>query len=216
VAASDADNDPLSYAWTSTCTGSFSASTATSPTFTLAAGQSGACTLSVVVSDGRGGSTSGALTLPIGQPAVLAPPVIVDFVQSMTSAFSGQTVNLLVDATDPQGSALTFQWSANGGTLAGQQDAATSSSVVWTAPDTCTGGWQIKVTVTDAQSLVTTQVFTVNCASACSQLPGHQQQHLRSDRGRGRLAGSREQVGKLGHRDGQRHYRQQLCHRLEQ
>jgi hypothetical protein len=164
VAASDADNDPLSYAWTSTCTGSFSASTATSPTFTLAAGQSGACTLSVVVSDGRGGSTSGALTLPIGQPAVLAPPVIVDFVQSMTSAFSGQTVNLLVDAADPQGSALTFQWSANGGTLAGQQDAATSSSVVWAAPDTCTGGWQITVTVSDAQSLVTTQVFTVGCA----------------------------------------------------
>jgi hypothetical protein len=164
VAASDADNDPLSYVWTSSCVGSFSAGTVVSPTFTLAAGQSGACTLSVVVSDGRGGTTTGALTLPIGQPAVLAPPVIVDFVQSTGSAFSGQTVNLLVDATDPQGSVLSFQWSATGGTLSGQQEAATSSNVVWTAPDTCTGGWQVTVTITDTQSLVTTQVFTVNCA----------------------------------------------------
>jgi len=164
VAASDADNDPLSYAWTSTCVGSFTADNTASPTFALAAGQSGACTLSVVVSDDRGGSTTGALTLSIGQPAVLAPPVIVDFVQSSTSAFSGQTVNLQVKATDPQISALTFQWSANGGILSGQEDTATLSSVVWTAPDTCTGGWQVKVTITDTQSLVTTQVFTVNCA----------------------------------------------------
>lgn len=164
VTASDADNDPLGYAWTSTCAGSFSAGATASPTFTLTPGQSGACTLNVAVSDGRGGSTTGELTLPIGQPVVNQAPVIVDFVQSAVSATSGQTVNLLVDATDPQGTTLTFQWSTNGGTLSGQQSTATSSSVVWTAPDTCTGGWQITVSVTDAQSLVTTQVIAVNCA----------------------------------------------------
>jgi hypothetical protein len=164
VTASDADNDPLAYAWTSTCTGAFSATNVAGPTFTVAAGQTGACTLTVAVSDGRGGSTTGDITLPIGQPTVNQAPVIVDYVQSTTTANSGQTINLLVDASDPEGTALTFQWSANGGTFSGESDSATSSSVAWIAPDTATGDWQATVNVTDAQGATTAQVFTISPA----------------------------------------------------
>ena len=162
VTASDADKDPLTYAWSTSCAGIFSASGAASPSFVLASGQTGVCTLTVVVSDGRGGSTTGELTLPIGKPAFNQAPVIADFVQSASTAISGQTISFLVDATDPEGGALAFQWSSDGGSFSGEQDSSTSSSVVWTAPDTATGDWHATVTVTDPQGAVTTQTFTIS------------------------------------------------------
>ena len=162
VTAADADNDPLSYVWTSPCAGAFNATNVANPTFVLASGQTGVCTITVTVGDGRGGSTVGDITLPIGGPAVNQAPVIVDYVQSATTAISGQAINLLVDATDPEGTALTFQWATDGGTFSGEQDSATSSRVVWTAPATASGDWQAAVTVTDVHGAATTQVFTIS------------------------------------------------------
>ena len=70
VTAFDADNDPLSIAWSCTCAGNFSAITVASPTFSLAVGVSGVCTFTVTVNDGRGGSTMGDITVPVGAPVV--------------------------------------------------------------------------------------------------------------------------------------------------
>jgi hypothetical protein len=168
VTANDSDGDSLSYLWTTngTCTaGSFTNPASATPTFTLpASATDGHCEFDVAVSDGRGGSANGTLFLPVGAPPSIIAPAIVDAAQSASVVDPSATVLFQVEAMDPQGSALIFQWSARSGSLSGQQDTATSSSVVWTAPDTCTGGWQVTVTVTDAQSAVTTQVFTVDCA----------------------------------------------------
>jgi hypothetical protein len=73
LTASDADSDPLTYAWSSTCNGNFNSTTVASPTFVLADGQTGVCTLTVAVSDGRGGSATGDITLPVGAPAIQSP-----------------------------------------------------------------------------------------------------------------------------------------------
>ena len=67
ITDADADGDTLSYAWTSDCTGSFSAPTASSTTFTLSSlPQSGTCTFVSAVTDGRGGSNSGTVVLQAG------------------------------------------------------------------------------------------------------------------------------------------------------
>ena len=56
-----------------------------------------------------------------------------------------------VEASDPQGSALTFAWStsAPAGSLTGQTDTATTSQVTLTAP-AAAGSFDVFVTVTDA------------------------------------------------------------------
>jgi hypothetical protein len=78
VTASDADGDTLYYGWASTCAGAFSPSVAVrSPTFTLdAAATETSCTFTATVIDGRGGSTTGSLTMHVGSrtaPTYTAP-----------------------------------------------------------------------------------------------------------------------------------------------
>jgi hypothetical protein len=76
LAASDADADALSFTWTAGCEGSFTDAHAPQPSFTLTAlAAGGGCTLTVAVSDGRGGSTQGSITVETGPPIV---PVVGD------------------------------------------------------------------------------------------------------------------------------------------
>jgi autotransporter-associated beta strand protein len=161
ASASDTDGDPLTYAWTSTCTGTFSNASA-SPSFLLS-GQPGtsSCTMTVTVSDGRGGSTSGDVTMPVGTPTVNQAPIIVSTVQSASLVDPNATVNLFVQAADPEGAALTFTWSDQTGTLSGQANTSSTSQVVWTAPASTSGDWRITVLVGDGSGGSTPYVFSI-------------------------------------------------------
>lgn len=73
LTASDPDLDPLIFIWSDgggDCTGAFDDATLEDPTWTAPAAlpASGQCTLTVVVTDGRGGSGAGSLTLHLGMP----------------------------------------------------------------------------------------------------------------------------------------------------
>jgi 5'-nucleotidase len=161
ASAVDGDGDALAFAWTSSCAGTFSNTTA-SPSFMLSS-QPGAsaCTLTVTVNDGRGGSTTGDVTVPVGTPTINQAPVIVSTLQSATMVDPASAVTLSVEAADPEGATLTFAWSSTVGGLAGQIDTASSSQVVWTAPATANGDWNITVTVSDGASS-TSYVFSPN------------------------------------------------------
>lgn len=88
---SDVDGDLVTFgAWTSDCAGTFSApetgagatagTSSSAVAFTPAAGQTGYCTLSVTVSDGRGGSGSGSLRFALAEVATgpdLSPRTLV-------------------------------------------------------------------------------------------------------------------------------------------
>jgi formylglycine-generating enzyme required for sulfatase activity len=165
VVAADPDNDPLTYVWTSSCAGVFSSPGAANTTF-APAGVAGvqSCTFSVVVNDGRGGSASGTLTVPVGQPPVYEAPEIVTTVQSSGTVGLGGTVVFDITAADPQGSALAFRWTADAGSFSGQVDSLTTSHVTWTTPGEGTGGWHVSVIVSDAQAATTTQVFSIGLA----------------------------------------------------
>ncbi len=149
VTASDADGDVLSYAWSSTCVGgSFADPTSAATSFTLALGSSDtSCDLIVKVSDGRGGLTSGQATLPVGAPAVIEAPRITGSAQSTAVASAGESVNLSVDAVDPQGGALSFRWIAGVGTISNQADSAKASQILWTAPTSVVASFVVSVVV---------------------------------------------------------------------
>ena len=169
VSASDADGDALRYAWSASCAGAFSDTTAARPTFTLATAPSGhACTLTVIVSDGRGGQDAGALTIQAGPsaPVIIAPQVDAAS-QSQATAGGSEALAFRITAHDPQGQALTFTWAANTGTFSGQSDTAGASSVTWTSA-ACGAlvSPVITATVTNALGASTKRTFTVS--STCS------------------------------------------------
>lgn len=167
VTASDADGDALSYAWTSSCTSAvFSSATAATTSVSLPTGATDtSCDLTVTVSDGKGGVTTGDTTLPVGKPVAIQAPSITDSVQSVSVVDVNGNVNFSVDATDPQGSALTFAWVAAAGTLANQINSAGSSSVVWTAPATPSATFTVSVIVTNAAGGSVQYDFTVKTAA---------------------------------------------------
>jgi hypothetical protein len=165
VAASDPDGDALGYHWSDGgCGGSFDSVAAQSPRWTAPATApgSGACSLVVSVTDGRGGTNTGTIVEQVG-PAeqVGLPPVVTATSQSAATVDPGDGAAFYLAATDPAGGSLTFSWSASAGTLGVPTTQAGSSEVVWTAP--ASGGtFRLTATVSDAAGLTTAQAFDVN------------------------------------------------------
>ncbi|WP_233585936.1 PKD domain-containing protein, partial [Corallococcus sp. CA054B] len=164
VAAVDADNDVLSYSWADDCGGSFSADTQQRPTWTApaTAPASAVCKVTVSLNDGRGGSTTGQLGINVGLPQIpTRPPVIDELFQSTDTVAVNGTVKLVVSAYDPEGAALTFTWSASGGTLGTPVTSASRSEVNWTAPSLGVSSL-ITLVIQDASGQKTTQTFSIN------------------------------------------------------
>lgn len=72
------------------------------------------------------------------------PPVLDEVVALRSSLFPSDTTTIKVAAHDPEGGALSFAWSAAGGTLS----STTGSRVRWTAPAVA-GDYKISVKVRD-------------------------------------------------------------------
>ncbi len=66
-------------------------------------------------------------------------PEIVQSSQSAAATSARGTITLSITAADPQGSPLRFSWETNTGSLGSAQSTATTSEVVWTAPESRCG-----------------------------------------------------------------------------
>ncbi|WNG43111.1 kelch-like protein [Archangium minus] len=173
VSATDVDGDTLSYQWSATCAGSFTGASAASATFTPSALPTAACNncqLSVTVKDGRGGQNTGSVALCVAKDSRRAPPMVTRSYQSSLTASASQQLTFEVEASDPAGSALTFAWTANVGTLGTATSGATSSRITWTAPACLTSGTtpSLTATVTNAFGLTVTRSFTVTGPPTCA------------------------------------------------
>ena len=162
VTASDPDSDPLSFAWTSTCPGSFDRTDRDQVTFiTGTLDRDANCAFHVDVSDGHGGNAKGTLVLSAVVPIVNVAPAMGIVYQSTASANVAEVVLLHASATDPEGQPLTWDWKASDGVLSDQVDRAGSSDLNWTAPATPGIQCTITATATDPGGASASFVFTV-------------------------------------------------------
>ena len=139
--ASDPDGDNLTYAWTAS-QGAFSGETDAAATSWTAPDAPGRVTIRVEVSDNRGGSEAATVAVTVESPN-RSPSVSVSC-DPCEAPRLGE-VELTATASDPDGNALTYAWSAPAGSFNGAADAATAR---WTAPDSL-GPVTIRVEVTD-------------------------------------------------------------------
>jgi hypothetical protein len=164
VNAVDPDGQLLTYAWSTNCAGTFDHAIVQNPTFALSANPSTkTCRFSVEVTDSQGAKTIGILNQATGAAAVDEAPVITVASQSQEGLAPGQSASLSVQASDPDGQALAFAWSASDGTVDPVSSDAQSASVRFTAPAVLPQGtMHVTVVVTDTGGLSTSLVFNFN------------------------------------------------------
>ena len=163
VDAHDPDGGELTYAWSASA-GSFDPPEADRAVVTWTAPpEPGEVEIRVTVTDDEGETTSSALTLTVtasGAPAVTAtaePAMVVP----------GGAVELTASASDPDGGAVTYAWSAPSGSF----DATVGAVVTWTAPPE-PGEVEILVTATDDEGDSAMAAVTVTVLAPVPALPG--------------------------------------------
>ena len=158
LSAQDADSDGLSYQWSATPqgSGSFSSATAQDPTYTPPA-TPGSYQLTVLVSDGRGGTATQTINLTVHR----APVISSLLPTSPVAASPGQSVALNVTASDPDGDPLSYAWTVVSGagtfSSASAEDPTFSSFYV--------GTQQITVTVSDARGATASATLDVQVSN---------------------------------------------------
>ncbi len=154
--AADTDNDRLTYAWSDNCSGSFNRTNRAAVTWTAPATPV-ACTLTIKVSDGKGGSSSANLYINVGSTdSFNSAPLIDSVFASKTRVTRGGKVVLRSAATDPDGDTMTYSWSAVDGTFAD----STKANTTWTAP-AAKSTIKLVLTVTDAKGASTSKTVKV-------------------------------------------------------
>jgi hypothetical protein len=113
----------------------------------------------VTVSDGKGGTASGTVDVAVANvPTVNRAPVVDEAITGAAPAIAGDTLNLSIGATDPDGDVLTYSWTtepAGAGTFTN----ANASAAQWRSSDISTATpYTLQVTVSDGTDSVTRSV----------------------------------------------------------
>ncbi len=144
--ASDPDEDELSYAWS--VNGGHISGTGSTAIWTVP-DEAGVYTITIEVSDDREGTATKTLTLNVLAPN--HPPVIDTLSAEWGRLKKASNTPITCVASDPDGDALTYTWSAVGdtgnpaGNFTGEGD-----TVTWVAPSDY-GTYTITVTVSDGR-----------------------------------------------------------------
>jgi len=137
--ASDLDGDSLTYQWSAN-RGSISGE---GPVVTWTAPEAaGNYTITVSVSDGNGSQVTSYLSI---QVTANNPPTIESLDIGEDEVTVSANCHIVCVAADRDGGVLSYDWSASGGSISGED-----SLVSWTAPE-AVGTYTITVTVTDGQ-----------------------------------------------------------------
>jgi hypothetical protein len=139
--AEDADTPAgsLTYAWTASCPGTWSAAQSRVAQFTPTSQPSQTtcnnCQLTVTVSDPQGGSTTGKLGICVGQtPGLQFMPSIDGSWQSATTVGPGDLLTFRAQGSDVNHQPLSFSWSGPGVLSNPRALSADTSEITWTAP----------------------------------------------------------------------------------
>jgi hypothetical protein len=140
--ANDVEGDSLTYTW-GAIDGTLESTTG-KDVYWNAPASAGDRVLWVTVTDGKGGSTTGLLTIPVAQPN-RAPQITAMTPANATDYGPGDSASCSVTAGDLDGDTLTYKWTATGGSFTGS-----GSSVTWRTPQTA-GTFTIACEVTDGR-----------------------------------------------------------------
>ncbi len=151
--ASDPDGDQLGYTWSASA-GDVGGN---GDTVTWVAPLSeGSYSVAVTVTDGRGGEVTDYVTVAV---AVNEPPAISSLIADADWTTPSGTIQVTCTASDPDGDELSYEWSANGGTITG-----TGAAVNWIAPGEV-GTYQVAVVVTDGHGEEDTRFVYLSAAT---------------------------------------------------
>jgi len=139
--ATDADDDELSYEWSAS--GGEIEGEGTEVTWS-APGSEGSYNVTVTVTDGRGGEVLKYVIITVRANRA---PTITNVVADADWATPSGTVQVTCTASDPDDDELSYEWSADGGSISGM-----GKTVSWTAP-TEIGIYHITVVVTDGHGM---------------------------------------------------------------
>lgn len=156
IAASDPDGDPITYAVGQAGEGTIIFNDAGELIYQPADGFVGVDTVSIVVSDGKGGEDEIVLSITVAEPTN-APPVIAT--ERTLTTFAGTSVAFMGGATDPDGDALTYTIQ---GTLLGAIVEDDDGNFTYEPPVGFTGEDSFTLKVTDSKGASDTQIVTVN------------------------------------------------------
>ncbi|HET6935407.1 MAG TPA: hypothetical protein VFI72_11260, partial [Candidatus Angelobacter sp.] len=118
--ASDPDNDPLTYTWTSTC-GKVDG-TGAEVRFSAGDAAPGKCTVTSKVDDGRGGTASASTDVTVETRPNRPPTVTCSGAPATVTA--GQAVAITATGSDPDNDQLTFTFDAPSGKVSGSGNTA--------------------------------------------------------------------------------------------
>ena len=141
--AHDPDGSVSTWLWSSTC-GAFSAGGAAITSFVPAA--KGECKVTLVVTDGDGGSNSGDLTITVGDTKIAYGPQFYVKFMSPTTLFPGQSAEVQVIPADPW-SNPTWSYSCSDGNLGTFAPLSVAGDYSYT-PAACTSATPLTRTAT--------------------------------------------------------------------
>ena len=113
----------------------------------------GTYTVSVTVTDGRGGDATDYITIRV---EANKPPEIDSLTADATWTLPSGSIQVACNASDPDGDELSYEWSTTGGGISG-----TDAVVKWTAPGEV-GSYNITVVVTDGHGGTATETLPVS------------------------------------------------------
>ena len=113
--ASDPDNDPLTYTWTTS--GGAVEGTGSSARWNSSGAAEGSYTVKVRVDDGRGGATDCSANISVAMRPNRAPSISCS--ADRTTFVAGESAQITATASDPDDDPLTYSWQSSGGRVRG-------------------------------------------------------------------------------------------------
>jgi outer membrane protein OmpA-like peptidoglycan-associated protein len=142
VSASDPDNDPLAYSWTTN--GGTVEGSGPEVRWNSSDANPGTYTVKVRVSDGRGGTADCSADIRV-EPRPNRPPTMSCSVDH-NSVVIGESVQVTATASDPDNDPLTYSWNSSGGRVRG-----TGASVRFDTAGVTAGEYTISGRVDDGR-----------------------------------------------------------------